>query len=381
MIARPFEEVSRADLEALIANEVAERRTLEFKRDLPANSESARKEFLADVTSFANAQGGDLLFGIDAPKGVARRITGLSVEDPDKEVLRWEDVLLAGVEPRLPGIRLRWIDCGESGGVLLIRVPGSTVAPHRVIFARSNRFYGRKSNGKYEMDTQELRDAFTASEALPKRLRALHLEAVDAAVRRDLPIGLGDDPTAIVSLIPTTIFREARNLDITPEYALAPHKPSGHMDALRMIEGVLMHSNPGEQGAVRSYAVTHRSGRTDMVWTIGRIVDELRKTEVKLVWPKRFEDGLLDAAISGAAKLRQHDVEGPWLVMATLIGIKDYQLIISNDYWSEPAWRAQVTLPPLLTEQMHRAVLLPLLRSFWLAFGIERPTNPFGSEG
>lgn len=378
MIPRSFEEIVKSDVEALIANGVAERRTLEFKRELPGNREKDRKEFLADVTSFANAQGGDILFGIDAPNGIATAIAGLSIEDSDKEVLRWEEVLLAGVEPRLPGVRLRWIACGEAGGVMLIRVPASSIAPHRVIFARSNRFFGRKSNGKYEMDTQELRDAFTASEALPTRLRALHLEAVDAALRGDLPICLGDDPTAIVSLIPTTIFREARDLDVTPEHALAPHKPSGHMEAIRMIEGVLLHTNLGEQGAVQSYAVTHRTGRTDLVWTIGRLIDELKKTETKLVWPKRFEDGLLDAAISGTSWLNHYGIDGPWLVMATITGIKDYHLIVSNDYWSDPAWRDHATLPPLVIERMNRAALLPLLRSFWLAFGLERPANPFG---
>lgn len=380
MIPKTFEAIERADLEALVANQVAERRTLEFKRDLPGPSERARKEFLADITSFANAQGGDILFGIDAPRGVALAITGLAADDPDKELLRWEDVLLAGVEPRLPGVQMRWIDCGARAGVMLIRVPGSTIAPHRVILARSNRFYGRKSNGKYEMDTQELREAFTASEALPTRLRALHLDAVDAALRGELPIGLGSDPTAIVSLIPVAYFREARDLPITVETALAPHKPSGYMDAVRMIEGVLLHTNPGETNAVRSYAMTHRQGRTDMVWTIGRIVNELRKEEIKLVWPKRFEDGLLDAANSGAAKLAQFGIEGPWVVYATVTGIKDYNLVLSNEQVSDPAWRSQATLPPLMVERMNRAALLPLLRAFWLAFGVERPMNPFGGD-
>lgn len=69
-----------------------------------------------------------------------------------------------------------------------------------------------------------------------------------------------------------------------------------------------------------------------MVWTSGRIVDELRKEVVKLVWPKRLEDGLLDAAISGVTWLSHYGVEGPWLMMATLVGIKDYHLVESNEH-------------------------------------------------
>ena len=379
MIARDFDAIGLPDLEALVANQVAERRTLEFKRDLPGRAERPRKEFLADVTSFANAQGGDLLFGIDAPRGIATSITGLVVDDPDQELLRWEDILLAGVEPRLPGGRLRWIDCGGGRGVMLIRIPPSAIAPHRVILADSNRFYGRKTNGKYEMDTQELRDAFTASEALPARLRALHLAAVDAAIRGELPIGLGDDPKAILSLIPLTLFREARDLDITPENALAAHKPSGRMDAIRMIEGVLLHTNPDDDNAVRSYAITYRVGRIDMVWTIGRIFLELRKDETPLVWPKRFEDGVLDASISGASRLAPFGIEGPWLVLVTVIGIKGFQLVLGDRHASKAAWRNEAALPPLVIERVDRAALTPLLRAFWLAFGEQRPAEPLAT--
>lgn len=187
-------------------------------------------------------------------------------------------------------------------------------------------------------------------------------------------VALGDDPKAILSLVPTTIFREARDLAITPENALAPHKPSGHLDFIRMVEGVLGHTNPDENGSVRSYAVTYRTGRIDMVWTIGRIVNQLRENEAPLVWPKRFEEGVLDAAISGAAKLAPHGVEGPWVVLVTVTGIKNYQLVVNEEYWSDEAWRDQVSLPPLMVERMNRAALLPVLKSFWLAFGVERPS-------
>lgn len=377
MITRDFEAIDFADVEALIANRVAERRTLEFKRDLPGGGEGPRKEFLADVTSFANAQGGDLLFGVDAPKGIATGIPGLAIDDPDKELLRWEDILLAGVEPRLPGLRMRWIPRPSAHGVMLLRIPPSSIAPHRVILAGSNRFYGRKSNGKYEMDTQELRDAFTASEALPARLRALHLGAVDQATRGELPIGMGDDPKAILSLIPLTLFREARDLDITPEMALAAHKPAGRMDAIQMIEGVLLHTDPDDQAAARSYAITHRTGRIDMVWTIGRIVHKLSKDETPLVWPKRFEDGVLDAAISGAAQLAPFGVEGPWLVLVSVTGIKGYHAVLDDRRMSDPAWRSGAMLPPLIVGRVNRAALLPLLRAFWLAFGVRRPADPF----
>lgn len=380
MIPGPLEAIDANALDRLVTNGVAESRTLEYKRDLPnPNDKESKREFLADVTSFANSQGGDILYGIDAPKGIPIAITGLPVDDPDAELRRWEDIIQSGAEPRIPGLHFRWVAIPDGRGVMLIRVPPSPVGPHRIVFSNWSRFYGRRSNAKYEMDTLELREAFMASEALPNRIRSLHLETVDVAVRGELPVGLGDDPKAIVSLVPLTYFREARDLDITPENALAPIKPSGYMDAIEMIEGVLLHTTPSDNGAVRSYALTYRQGRIDVVWTIGRIVNELRKEEVPLVWPKRFEDGLLDAATSGVAKLQPFGLEGPWTVHASLAGIQNFRLVINSEYWSDPAWRDQVTLPSLRIETINRAALLPLLRSFWLAFGIRRPESPFNA--
>ncbi|WP_296617211.1 helix-turn-helix domain-containing protein [Sphingomonas sp.] len=379
MIQGPIDAVDRGALERLIANGVVESRTLEYKRDLPnPKDKDSKREFLADVTSFANAQGGDILYGIDAPKAVPLGIPGLSVEDPDAELRRWEDILQDGVEPRLPGLRLRWIPLENDHGVMLIRVPPSPIGPHRITFSNWSRFYGRRSNAKYEMDAQELREAFTASEGLPTRLRALHFDAVEAAQRGELPIAIGSDPRAIVSVIPMSVFRDARDLEITQENALAPVKPSGYMDAVDMIEGVMLHTNRGEDGGVRSYAITYRAGRTDTVWTVGRVVNELSKQELRLVWPKRYEDGLLDCAISTAAKLQPFGIEGPWIVFVTLTGIRNYCLCVSEEWRSELAWRDEVSLPPLRVETMNRAALLPLLKTFWLAFGVRRPPNPFG---
>jgi predicted HTH transcriptional regulator len=63
-------EISAADLEALIENEVLEGRQLEYKL-LIGTDDDAKRKFLAAVSSFANASGGDLLVGVGAEEGVA----------------------------------------------------------------------------------------------------------------------------------------------------------------------------------------------------------------------------------------------------------------------------------------------------------------------
>ena len=60
----PLDSVTEAHLRALVSAGVAEGREIEFKLELPGGSDADKKEFLADVCSFANAGGGDILYGV-----------------------------------------------------------------------------------------------------------------------------------------------------------------------------------------------------------------------------------------------------------------------------------------------------------------------------
>lgn len=323
MINKPIEAITADDIDALVTDRISEGRLFELKRKLPGRTDSERREFAADITAFANAQGGDILYGIEDHGGVASRICGLAVDNLDTELTRLESILLNCVDPRIPGLRWRWIDRSIGNPVLLLRVPASTIAPHSVAISDTVRFHRRHNNRRSEMDVQELREAFTASDALPARIRGLHLEAVDMIARGNLPTGLGDEPKAVMSLIPATYFREIRDIDFDRENALMPARPNGQLEAIEMVEGVLMNSLPADQGAMRSLAITYRGGRIDTAWTVGRVVNDLRKEEVRLVWPKNFDDALLDGVLSGAARLHPHRITGPWFVHVTLLGRVD----------------------------------------------------------
>lgn len=376
MINKPIEILTAGDIEGLVTDGASEGRQFEFKRELPGRSDGERREFAADITAFANAQGGDIIYGIEEGAGVAIRVCGLAIENRDVELVRLESILLNCVDPRIPGLRWRWVDRPAGDPVLIVRVPASTIAPHSVAISDTVRFHRRHNNRRSEMDVQELRDAFTASEALNTRIRSLHLDAVDMISRGSLPAGLGGDPKAVLSLIPITYFREAREIDVFPDNALMPVRPNGQIEAIEMVEGVLLSSLPARREDMCSLAITYRGGRIDTAWTIGRVVDEMRRSEARLVWPKNFEDGLLDGGLSGVARLQPHGVMGPWSVHVTLLDISGYSLVLGDRHTSDAAWRDQVTLPSLRADELNRAALLPLIRSFWLAFGTRRPEKP-----
>jgi predicted HTH transcriptional regulator len=101
MIPKPFEAITEDDLLALIANAVSEGRTIDYKRELPGNSDSEKKEFLADVSSFANTGGGDLVFGMDEVEGLATQLIGFQSANADLEIQRLESILASGLDPRI----------------------------------------------------------------------------------------------------------------------------------------------------------------------------------------------------------------------------------------------------------------------------------------
>ncbi len=373
MLDQPVETIDEAALAALVTNQVSERRDLEFKRDLPGKSDEQVKEFLADVTSLANAQGGDLIFGIEDVGGVADSLLGVAAPDPDAEILRLENIIRTCVEPRLIGVRTHWVTLSLAAGVIIIRVPASLGAPHRIVFKNSGRFFSRNSRGKYEMDVHELRVAFTQSEKLPQRFRKLHVDAVESARGIDMPFAIKAEPTAVVSVIPLGLFREDRDLGISHDHALAPVSTTGH-SYIDTMEGVLIHTPiDADIGTVRSYALTHRAGRTDAAWTIGRIVKGQGGEEASYVWPQRFEEGLLDVTSSTQAKLRLFGIEGPWAILVTIVGVQGFQMPLGDYHVSREAWRRSALLPQIVVERIDEAGLLPILKAFWLLFGEQRP--------
>jgi predicted HTH transcriptional regulator len=101
MIPKRLEEVLYSDIEGIISSELREGKTVDYKRDLPGNSENEKKEFLYDVSSFANTVGGDLIIGLEEENGVASKVTAVTPENLDKEIQRIDSILMSGIEPRI----------------------------------------------------------------------------------------------------------------------------------------------------------------------------------------------------------------------------------------------------------------------------------------
>ena len=123
----PFDEINLDTLKDLITNEVMEGRQLDYKQELNLSTRDEKREFLKDVTAFANASGGYLLYGIkegeEDEKGFPVEVCGFTPQQGvDQLVSAMENLIRDGVEKPLHGYRIKPVptDSGQPTVVLYI---------------------------------------------------------------------------------------------------------------------------------------------------------------------------------------------------------------------------------------------------------------------
>lgn len=184
---------------------VAEGREIEFKRELPGGSEGDKKEFLADVCSFANAGGGDILYGVQAADGVAVGVPGVSPPDADAELLRLDAVVRSGLDPRVT-VGMRAVPLLAGGRVFVVRVPRSFARPHAVSYKGRFRFHSRGAAGKFEMDVAQIRASVLGSESLHERVRSFRAERLAAVAADRGPVELRGGGVLVLHALPLSAF-------------------------------------------------------------------------------------------------------------------------------------------------------------------------------
>jgi hypothetical protein len=387
-----FDSISAIDLDSLVKSGLPERRAVEYKRDLPSTSDGALREFLADVTSFANAAGGDLLFGIRAEAGVPKEVAPLSFE-PDSERLKWENVIRDGVQPRIPGVRVKEISV-DGGHALLFRIPQSWVAPHAVTLkgSKSFRFYSRNSAGKYPLDIGELRDAFLAGSSLGDRIRNFRTERLGRIVANEGPIPLPEGaPKLVAHLVPYRGMPGASSIELNAAGGSGLFKPGFSRlsnDGERWnIDGLLTYSlKEGEPAD--GYTQIFRDGAFELVDAYSLRDHPVEGYISPLMSGHVLEWSIVLGICNSLEVMKRLGLDGPIAVLCSLLGANGYALVTGDRGVDAAGWRRfdrdTILLPDIVLEDIgaivaYRDQLPPLMRSVadaaWQAAGWLRSPN------
>lgn len=385
---KSIEDVEEADVQGLVLGGAPEGRNIEYKLTLPGGGDNDKKEFLADVSSFANASGGDIVYGMREERGAAAELVGLTAADMDAERLRLEETIRNGVSPRIPGLTIRVIPLHASGAALIIRVPRSFARPHMVTYKGSSRFYSRNSGGKYQLDVAELRAAFLLSETFAERARNFRAERLGSIAAGQAPLKLQDPPLAVLHLVPAAAFDPGTRLDVSPLAGkgdrLSPMFDGGGYNSPRHnFDGLLSHAS--RDGEASSYVQLFRSGIVEAV--LADVKDPGPEGQ-KLI-PCNWLEGHLIRALPIYLKAQEETgVEPPVFLMFSMLGVAGYVMGVGaryrrHGYAQSPIDRDALIVPEIMLEgfeQEASGVLRPAFDAVWNAAGWSRCMS-YGEDG
>jgi len=379
MLNKKFELIDKEDIERLVERKEPEGKFLEYKTELPGQSVKDRKEFLADVSAFANSAGGHIVFGMEEYKGVPRNIPGLSLTDPDAEIRRMEDILRYGVSPRIPGIQIKAIPGFHKGPVILMRIPRSWAGPHMITFKSWSRFYVRTSAGKHPMDVDELRSAFLLTGNLPERIRQFRDHRLGKIMADETPVPLLGRARVVLHLVPVSSFGQPTYLsveDIAEQRSRILPLGQGASYTRFNLDGLLAVAEASSKGGKRSeaYCQVFRTGAIESVnaWML------MPRSGEKFVPSLRLEEDVIDSVKSYSSALELLGVARPYVVMLSLIGVHGYRLA-TGEYRSRSKTlsfdRDNLILPDVLLDEGDVSVeeiLRPMFDALWNASGYAR---------
>ncbi|MGA4005805.1 helix-turn-helix domain-containing protein [Ralstonia nicotianae] len=384
-------DTTQAHLDQLVTNQEQEGPHLDFKRELPVNWDAgAKHDFFADASAFANAGGGDLVYGIaEDNHGLAASLVPLAL-NPDETALRLADLLLNGVEPRMPGVQVQPVAVeveGVSGFVFVVRVPQSWGGPHRV---RSNyKFYVREGNRKRELDIPEIRGLFLRSESQAQKVRDFRAERLGKILSGEAPCKLVAGPVWVLHVIPTQAALGVGSLDPLPYLDFARRQiPSlgGTGTHTRVnLDGALGLRNPTAEGLTHGYTQFFRNGFVEAVYVISRPAGEDAQRSV--LPGTAYENFAAQFLTRVRAELQHAGFHPEVTVMMSLLGADRVELGFNRFNWNVDATqgrfdRTTVVLPDVLVPAEAEALsgLKPMFDLVWQAAGMHGSIN-FNAAG
>ena len=383
----PLDTIAERDLQRLITTGAAESLYIDCKQQTYGNSESDHVEFLADMASFANTRGGDVVIGVAEAKGVPQSFTPFT-GDADKECRRLEDIARTGLEPRIRNLRVRAVSLASGSHVLVIRVPRSFTPPHRVIYKNRNRFWARASAGKYEPNVEELRHLFNEAPRLAERIASFRMDRLIKIAAGDTPVPLGPSGKLAIHVVPVPAFADSRLLDVVSTAASGTHiplPPGGMSGANRLavnLDGLVNYIDQGVRMR-HGYAQVFRSGAIEGVGELSRRDDD----GLPYFVAAEFTDKIVFAVRQYLDVLKSYEAGLPVYIFLSLCNVAQcyYRHSPERIAWVDdgPLGRELVALPEVYVESFDADVptaLRPAFNMLWNAFGFLR-CDMYDAEG
>lgn len=206
-------EYTNVDIQSLIDNKVPESKILDYKRELKFD-EKSKGEFIYDVSSFYNTDGGFLVIGLEEEKDEEGKNNGLpkipdtdvTVTNYDGLLLKIQDIIRQSTNPAITNLSFSPLINISGSEIFIVGIPKAKSLPAMVTYGNHNRFYKRKANGKYSLETFELYDTFIQINTIEKQITEFIRERQYHVSENLFWPNIGSLSSILIHVIPATFY-------------------------------------------------------------------------------------------------------------------------------------------------------------------------------
>ena len=356
----------------------AETQTLEFKAVLPKGDEEARQEFRKDVCAMANADGGDLVFGISEVSGCATAVLAITDATADAIKRRLQQILESKVEPRIHGIQFHACPIAAGGFVLVLRIPCSYEGPHRFGPVTEHRFPIRNDSLTTDLTYEQLRNTFGRESTLLEKAAQFRLRRVSRIVAGQTPRELAAGVTMAMHIVPICGLAGRANVDVAGIAA--------NHDVLRIdsqypwkrnanLDGVVVYPYDDPKG-VDSYAQIFRDGCFEIVKNVQH--DPLHSDPSPWLVGQWVGEQLRGGLQTYAAAAPAMEIHGPIVVSVSLAGTSGTTLTLGpRSATRNPIFEDRLDIPEILIQDISEVLDLdkttrPIMDVLYQCYGERR---------
>jgi hypothetical protein len=388
VLSKKLDEVEMADIQSLIDNSVPESKTLEYKQSLNAAKDSDKKEFLGDVSSFFNAEGGDIIYGLAENNGIANKLVGVETDDLNSLQLRIESLVRDGIEPRMP-IKIKTLSLEKNKIIVILRMEKSWNAPHRVVFQGHDKFYSRNSAGKYSLDTSELRNAFNMSNSLIDKINSFRDKRIMDIMNGNAPTPVSKEGKVILHFIPLNTFYSGSNINL--QNIMQNFKQLGLICDIGFnhkynLNGYLLYDIYTDFSY--DYAQLFRNGSIEAAESLFLSGHNHNPAKTKKIYINNLERYILEYFIKIIGYFQAIDICPPIYFAISMLDVKDYSLDVDSLY--NRVWKISDTiedniikLPEAIISDFSvkpEVILRPMFNIIWNTCSFEKSNN-FDKQG
>lgn len=219
LLGKSVDQLEANDIKRLVENQIAETKTLDYKRELKLEDKD-KKEFLFDIASMYNTDGGCLIYGIEERKdennkntGIPEKIIGIAIDNLDQLFQKIEDVLKSNTDPSISSVSLKPLQV-DGKDILVIGVRKGFGLPSMVTYNETNKFYRRRNSGKYAVDVYELNRMFMQNQILKEATERFRQERIEKVIALKVFSTLETKSSLFIQIIPFS-FQDEQFLDLT----------------------------------------------------------------------------------------------------------------------------------------------------------------------